>query len=93
MGNTLFPNAFRTILTGIQAQIDSENNSPPNAQENERATRNRHRNRGFALGEVQHLSDSTFESMFRLTRAGFEDLLEIISPFMHDTNEHMAVSS
>jgi len=93
MGNTLFPNAFRTILTGIQAQTDSENNSPPNAQENERATRNRHRNRGFALGEVQHLSDSTFESMFRLTRAGFEDLLGIISPFMHDTIEHMAVRS
>ena len=41
-----------------------------------------------------HLTDSTFESMFKLTRAGFEDLLlEIISPFMHDTNEHMAVSS
>jgi hypothetical protein len=36
MGNTLFPNAFRTILAGIQAQINSENNSPPNAQENER---------------------------------------------------------
>ena len=94
MGNMLFPNAFGTILTGIQAQMDFENNSPSNEQGNERATGNRHRNRGFALEEVNHLADSTFESMFKVTRAGFEELLEIISPsFMHDTSECMAVRS
>ena len=31
--------------------------------------------------------------MFKVSRAGFEELLEIISPFMHDTNKVMAMRS
>eukprot|EP01036_Dinobryon_divergens_P029172 gene29172-38236_t len=79
-----------TILTAAQAELDSENISPPNLRQNRRSSGNRHRNRGFALIEVTHLSDSSFATMFRMSRAGFEELFNLIAPFMHDTNEHMA---
>ena len=45
------------------------------------------------MNEVLHLSDSIFESMFKLSRPGFEDLLNILSPLLHNTNEDMAIRS
>ena len=56
-------------------------------------SRNRCRDRGYALGEVDELSDSNFSTMFRMNREGFEDLLSLIGPFMHETNETMAKMS
>ena len=59
MGNAQFPFAFGSILKGLQAEFDLEDNSPPNIPYNQRASRNRHRNRGYALEEVDHLGNST----------------------------------
>lgn len=66
---------------------------PPIYRSNQRTIRNRHRNRGYAIEEVTHIMESTFSSMFRMSRDGFEELLLLISPFMHDTDERMAVVS
>eukprot|EP01033_Poteriospumella_lacustris_P007850 gene7850-gene8596 len=40
---------------------------------------NRHRNRGYAVEEVEQLSDVEFRKMFRMTREGFSSLLEILA--------------
>lgn len=46
--------------------------------------------RGFALDEVNNLSDATFQSMFRMSRSAFEKLHDEIGPLMNDTDEEMA---
>ena len=51
---------------------------------------NRHRNRGYALNEVQHLTDQEFLRMFRMSRAKFEELTLLIEDYMPDINEDMA---
>ena len=51
---------------------------------------NRHRDRGYALHEVDELSESSFATMFRMNREGFEKLLCLISPILHDADETMA---
>jgi hypothetical protein len=55
--------------------------------------RNRHRNRGFALEEVNFLSDKDFRKMFRMDRASFEALLGMVSNFLPDVNQEMAKRS
>ena len=42
--------------------------------------RNRHRDRGYALKEVENLSESEFMSMFRMSRNAFNGLLHLVSP-------------
>ena len=86
----MFPPIFGTILASAQAELDSENISLPNLRQNRRSAGNRHRNRGYALEEISHISNGTFSTMFRMSREGFEELFNLTSPFMHDTNEHMA---
>jgi len=65
----------------------------PFYEQNSRYLGNRHRDRGYALTEVTYLSNTTYASMFRIGREGFENLLELISPFMHDTDEDKATAS
>lgn len=88
MGNILSNRFYLTLLETIEACLEEE------AQEIERANRrrnpNRHRDRGYALREVLALSEETFGQMFRMNRAGFNGLLNKISPFMHETDEAMA---
>jgi len=55
--------------------------------------RNRHRNRGYALNEVNNLSDDEFSSMFRMSRLGFNRLLDLVSPFLSETDVEMATIS
>eukprot|EP01039_Chlorochromonas_danica_P011245 gene11245-12544_t len=54
---------------------------------------NRHRDRGYALTEVTQLSDNMFSTMFRMDREAFNNLLGLVSPFLPDTDEHMAIVS
>jgi hypothetical protein len=51
---------------------------------------NRERDRGYALREVEALSEENFMKMFRMNRAGFALLLEKVAPFIKDTDEAMA---
>jgi hypothetical protein len=55
--------------------------------------RNRHRNRGHALHEVEAISDSIFSKMFRMDRRGFEEFYIKIAPFTHESNTDMAIMS
>ena len=86
MGNVHFPASFRSILELIQNADDIDSSNQLNSSIYRRA-HNRHRNRGYALREVGELSELIFLKMFRLSRTGFDQLLDILSPFMHDTNE------
>ena len=54
---------------------------------------NRRRDRGYALVEVDELSDSNFITMFRMDRESFERLLRLISPTLHESDEAMAMLS
>ena len=40
------------------------------------------RNRGYALHEMDNISDAQFHRMFRLSRLTFSALLELLSPFI-----------
>lgn len=51
------------------------------------------RPRWFALQEIDKLPDGEFASMFRMSREGFNQLLELVSPFMHESNEIRAKAS
>ena len=54
-----------------------------------RKPRNRHRNRGFALLEMDLISIEEFKSMFRIDRLTFEELEEELDPILKK-NEIMA---
>jgi hypothetical protein len=88
MGN-LQSNLANNIL--LEALPYIESNSEEDCEENDKEKLgNRHRNRQDALEEVGNLSESAFSSMFRMTRPGFQNLLERISPFLPDVDERMA---
>ena len=90
MGNLISHPIVEHILTGVQAYLDEEEANLERDDEHRTRARNVHRDRGFALNRVNELSDKEFAEMFRMNRTGFAKLLELVSPFMHDTNQHMA---
>jgi hypothetical protein len=47
-----------------------------------RKPRNHHRNRGFAVNEMNGLDDDTFKKMFRLDRGTFHELAEELDPHL-----------
>ena len=49
---------------------------------NRRKPKNRHRYRGFAIGEMDHISDRQFREMFRIDRDTFKWLEELIHPLI-----------
>ena len=51
-------------------------------RKNRRKPKNRHRNRGFALDEMELLTDSQFKEMFRIDKNTFDWLEEEIDPFL-----------
>ncbi len=57
-----------------------------------RKPRNRHRNRGFALEEMDIISADEFKSMFRIDRLTFDEIQEMIDPILKK-NEIMAIKS
>jgi hypothetical protein len=72
------------VLEAVQA-INSTNH-----KKKQRIIGNRHRNRGYGLQEVDAISDAEFTMMFRMDRAGFSRLYDLIDPFLYDCNEEMA---
>jgi hypothetical protein len=58
-----------------------------------RVKRNICRNRGFALGQMDRLDDSTFKRMFRVDRATFEEILLTIEPFLEQRKVEKAINS
>jgi hypothetical protein len=91
MGNLLQNPMYMHVLDAINAKLlEEQEEIAQNARRSNRNRPNRHRNRGYALEEVATLSDEVFCSMFRMTRAGFDGLLTLISLYMHDTNVAMA---
>jgi hypothetical protein len=48
-----------------------------------RKPKNSHRNRGFAVNEIQNLSESVFTRMFRLDRDSFYELAEVLDSKLH----------
>jgi hypothetical protein len=55
--------------------------------------RNHHRNRGYAVAEMDRLDPTVFKRMFRVDRASFKIILELIEPFMEKRNEQKATNS
>jgi hypothetical protein len=55
--------------------------------------RNRHRNRGYALIEVEFLSDSEFRRQFRLSRPSFKKLEGLTEAFMEPLSVQNAINS
>jgi hypothetical protein len=50
-------------------------------------SRNFHRNRGFAVEEMDHLDPSTFKRMFQVDRSTFDELLDLITPHLIQCSE------
>lgn len=61
-------------------------------QRNRRKPKNRHRNRGFAVEEMEYLTDRQFKEMFRIDRAAFDWLSEELDPLLR-RNEAKAKNS
>jgi hypothetical protein len=61
-------------------------------ERNRRKPKNRQRNRGFAVGEMEHLTDTLFKEMFRLDRRSFDWLVEELDPVLR-RNEVKAQNS
>ena len=93
MGNLLYNSLVHDVVAALDAfcALEDERLETYNG-ENQRHG-NRRRNRHYALEEVQQLTDSEFMKMFRMNRAGFVALLELISPFLHEPYDEMAIAS
>ena len=57
-----------------------------------RKPKNLHRNRGFAVEEMDKLSDAIFEKMFRVDRSTFNELSELVDPIVK-RNELKSIQS
>jgi hypothetical protein len=90
MGNTQYPPSFGTALSiiGDSLQYEEVDRARPRRY---RKGPNKDEERGFALRKVDKLTNNQFSRMFRMSREGFENLLDLISPFMHDTDEELAI--
>ena len=55
--------------------------------------RNHHRNRGFALEQMDRLDDATFKRMFRVDRQTFDEILYMIEPIMVERDAAKATNS
>jgi hypothetical protein len=91
MGNVTSRPEFPVILEATNRWLQQKHQrNVSSGRTGGRERGNRHRNRGYALREVEFLRDSEFAKHFRMTRAGFEQLLVLVEPFLHDTDERMA---
>jgi hypothetical protein len=62
----------------LKDEINGENLNRKNETFSNRRAAPRHRNRGYALDEMSHLTDKEFQRMFRLNRTAFYWLLSLI---------------
>ena len=58
-----------------------------------RKPRNYHRNRGFAITEMNQLPDTLFRRMFRVTRVAFDELVKLLEPKIAKNTEKAMNSS
>jgi hypothetical protein len=58
-----------------------------------RKPQNHHPNQGYAVEEMDRLDPAIFKRMFRVDRASFSVILELIEPFMEKQNEQKAMNS
>ena len=89
MGNMLCDETNVAMLPYVISSCNSKTSTKAKKRRFGRS-RNRRRPRGFALEEVNNLSDANFTSMFRISRDGFEQLFTLISPFLPETDAYMA---
>jgi hypothetical protein len=90
MGNLLSNPVTQVILNSLDTMTDEESNELDERINFKRRHKNRHRDRGYALREVDFLSDAEFQSMFRMNLVGFTALLALVSNFLVDGNRVMA---
>lgn len=63
------------------------------AARKKRLPRQYHRNRGFALDEIDRLSDPLFKRMFRIDRDTFNELVQMIEDHRRSTAARMRTRS
>jgi hypothetical protein len=90
MGNLLTIPIAQHVLNTLDVILEENEERIDERSLPEKKQSNRHRDRGYALREVNNLSEADFSAMFRMNRASFATLLELISPFLPDGNERMA---
>jgi len=66
----------------IAAEISSSALKTQFQAPNRRKTKNRHRNRGFAIEEFGTLNETLFKAMFRIDRRTFEELVTKLTPIL-----------
>ena len=74
----------------ISCYLSKHQNRPAEVR---RKPRNFHRNRGFAIEEMDRLDPSTFKKMFRVSRSTFDELLDIITQHLIQCSEVKAKNS
>lgn len=90
MGNRLCSPFFLEIIQAINAYLVLAEESYRSAEQITQRKTNRHRNRGYAVEEVEQLNDAEFRKMFRMTREGFSSLLGILDAFLYEGDKEMA---
>ena len=88
---TPFP--WKKKMVFIAAEIHSSANNPLFQAPNRRKSKNRHRNRGYAIDEFEHLSDTIFKNMFRIDKDTFEELLNQLRPYLQKNLRYATNSS
>lgn len=74
----------------IERHLNDERRNRP-ARKKRKRMKNRWRKMPcHSLEEVENISETTFQAMFRMSRQAFEKLYEKVSPLMYDTDEEMA---
>jgi DDE superfamily endonuclease len=82
------PTPFKRALMACMGAFDE-----PGKKKKKRRQPNRKRPRGWALLEMNHMSDALFQRMFRMDREGFNSLLRRIRGRMRNRNELQAIRS
>jgi len=72
----------RKLIVAMVFENDKAKSRASRRSNARRKPRNCNRNRGYALDEMNRLSDSTFRRMFRLTRAAFNELVTLLDPMI-----------
>ena len=90
MGNIQSLATSAIILQALIAVLKLEEEELGEFLDPTRSEGNRHRDRGYALREVNYLTDAHFKTMFRMSRESFEKLLGLVEPFLIETDTEMA---
>ena len=76
--------------------LQNRNRSPRRFKRFRRRPRNMHRNRGFAIDEMNSLKESKpllFQRMFRMDVTSFDELVELLDPVLRKNEKYSVISS